>query len=55
MKPSITASQFNDLILRIESRVSTPFVCADGKSSDRLFTELFNVIEQFFNITEELN
>ena len=57
MKPSITHSQLNELILRLDDCCpgSTPFVCADGTSSDRLFTEIFNVIEEFFNIIKENN
>ena len=57
MKPSITTSQFNQLIFQVDDSCvgRTPFVCADGTSSDRLFTEIFNVIEEFFDITEESN
>jgi len=55
MKPSITCSQLNQLIFRVDDSCvgRTPFVCADGTSSDRLLTELFNAIEEFFDIVEE--
>jgi len=57
MKPSITCSQFNQLIFKIDDSCvgKTPFVCCDGTSSDHLFTELFNAIEEFFDIIEESN
>jgi len=57
MKPSITYSQLNELINRIDDSCvgRTPFVCADGATSDRLFTQLFNVIRSSFNIIEESN
>jgi len=51
-KPLITKAQINELIEKLDDAClgKTPFTCADGTCSDRLFTQLDNVIYDFFNV-----
>ena len=51
-KPLITKAQINELAEKLDDAClgKTPFTCADGTSSDRLATQLHNVIHDFFNV-----
>ena len=54
-KPSITQAQLVRLCEQLDGAClgKTPFQCADGTSSDRLFTTLSNVITDYFTIVKE--
>ena len=54
-KPSITQAQLVRLCEQLDDAClgKTPFHCADGTSSDRLFTTLSNVITDYFTIVKE--
>ena len=51
-KPLITKAQINELGEKLDDAClgKTPFTCADGTSSDRLATQLLNIIYYFFNV-----
>lgn len=48
-KPLITKAQINGLIEKLDDAClgKTPFTCADSTSSDRLATQLHNVIHDY--------
>ena len=54
-KPSATTAQINALIEKLDDAClgKTPFTCADGTCSDRLFTQQTNIIHDFFTYTKE--
>ena len=54
-KPFITKAQINELQVKLDDAClgKTPFTCADGTSSDRLFTHLFNILYDFFQVQIE--
>jgi len=54
-KPSITQAQLMRLCEQLDDAClgKTPFHCADGTCSDRLFTTLSNVITDYFTIVKE--
>ena len=54
-KPSITQAQLVRLCEQLDGAClgKTPFQCADGTSSDRLFTTLSNVINDYFTVVKE--
>ena len=51
-KPFITKAHINELAEKLDDACigKTPFTCADGTSSDRLATELHDVIHDFFSV-----
>ncbi len=53
-KPNITVKQLNRLDELIDDAClgKTPFVCADGECSDRLFTRLRHVMWGYFNVVD---
>ena len=54
-KPRITPAQFRELIEKLDDAClgKTPFTCADGTCSDRLFTQLDNIIYDFFDMEDD--
>lgn len=54
-KPSATTAQINALIEKLDDAClgKTPFTCADGTCSDRLFTQQTNIIHDFFTYSKE--
>lgn len=54
-KPSATTAQINALIEKLDDAClgKTPFTCADGTCSDRLFTQQANIIRDFFTNSKE--
>jgi hypothetical protein len=54
-KPRITQAQFRELIEKLDDAClgKTPFTCADGTCSDRLFTQLDNIIYDFFDMEDD--
>lgn len=51
-KPIITKAQINELKEKLDDAClgKTPFTCADGTCSDRLFTQLGNILHDFFSV-----
>ena len=54
-KPRITQAQFRELIEKLDDAClgKTPFTCADGTCSDRLFTRLGDIIYDFFDMEDD--